>query len=128
MCRTGERDMTSTASRRSVGRGGAGAKAPPELPPPDGLEQLPLTAIDGDLVLLHWPMSRRVSVPGGLSAAERAVAALAARGLTHDAIAHARRRSLRTVGKQLSSIYRKLNVGSRAELIARMAGPRGPGA
>ena len=80
---------------------------------------------DGDLVLLHWPTSRRVSVPDGLSAAERVVAVLAARGLTHGAIAHARCRSRRTIGKQLSSIYRKLNVGSRAELIARMADLRG---
>jgi DNA-binding CsgD family transcriptional regulator len=55
----------------------------------------------------------------GLTEAEVAVGALVLRGLGNDAIAAARATSPRTVRNQLSSLFRKLGVGSRTELAAR---------
>lgn len=51
-----------------------------------------------------------------LSEAEREVARLAARGTPNAAIAKKRGVALRTVANQLASIFRKLDVSSRAEL------------
>jgi DNA-binding CsgD family transcriptional regulator len=56
-----------------------------------------------------------------LSSCEREVATLAASGLTNAAIAKCRGRSDRTVANQMASILRKLRVGSRYELAARLA-------
>jgi DNA-binding CsgD family transcriptional regulator len=53
-----------------------------------------------------------------LSAAERAVAELAARGLSNTEIARARRVATRTVSNQLAVVYRKLGVSGRRELRA----------
>lgn len=55
-----------------------------------------------------------------LTAAERTVVALAVEGLGNEAIAQARGVSLRTVANQLAAAYRKLGVGSRVELAARL--------
>jgi DNA-binding NarL/FixJ family response regulator len=55
-----------------------------------------------------------------LTAAEREVALEALAGLSNAEIAARRQRSPRTVANQLSSIYRKLLVASRAELAARL--------
>jgi DNA-binding CsgD family transcriptional regulator len=54
-----------------------------------------------------------------LTAAELAVALLALQGLSNREIADLRKAALPTVSNQLASIYRKLGVGSRAELAAR---------
>ena len=62
-------------------------------------------------------------VPGDLSTltpAERAVARDAIAGLSNAEIAKKRRRAIRTIANQLASIYRKLGVGSRAELAAQL--------
>lgn len=56
-----------------------------------------------------------------LSQAERRVAEAAARGLTNREVAAALFLSPKTVEAHLSSVYRKLELGSRAELGARMA-------
>ncbi len=61
----------------------------------------------------------------GLSAAERAVARDAARGLSNQEIARRRGRSQRTIANQLASVFRKLGVSSRAELTARFARSHG---
>ena len=53
-----------------------------------------------------------------LSGAERMVIDAARRGCSNAEIARARARSERTVANQLASAYRKLGVGSRAELFA----------
>jgi DNA-binding NarL/FixJ family response regulator len=55
-----------------------------------------------------------------LTPAERAVAELAVRGLSNAAIARKRRSSPRTVANQLATIYKKLGLGGRRELRARM--------
>lgn len=54
----------------------------------------------------------------GLSPAERDVCARAARGEGNAAIAAARASTVRTVTNQLTAAFRKLGVGSRAELAA----------
>lgn len=56
----------------------------------------------------------------GLTAAERDVARLAAADLSNAEIAARRGVSARTVANQLASIFRKLKLGSRVELIARL--------
>jgi DNA-binding CsgD family transcriptional regulator len=58
-----------------------------------------------------------------LTAAERRVAELAARGLTNRQVAAALFISPKTVEANLTRIYRKLGIASRAELGARMAAP-----
>ncbi|MCZ7687269.1 MAG: helix-turn-helix transcriptional regulator [Sandaracinaceae bacterium] len=54
-----------------------------------------------------------------LSPAEREVAEAVLRGRSDREIARERRTSERTVANQLRSVFRKLSVGSRAELVAR---------
>jgi DNA-binding CsgD family transcriptional regulator len=53
-----------------------------------------------------------------LTATERAVADLVLRGLSTAAIARRRRRSTRTVANQIASVFQKVGVGSRRELIS----------
>lgn len=57
----------------------------------------------------------------GLTRSEREVATLVAEGLSSEEIAVRRQRSVRTVENQLAAIFRKLAVGSRAELLALLA-------
>ncbi len=67
--------------------------------------------------------------PGELTATELRVAELAASGLTNHEVAKAAFMSSKTVEANLTRVYRKLGIRSRAELGARMAdGQRGIGA
>jgi DNA-binding NarL/FixJ family response regulator len=59
---------------------------------------------------------------GRLTPSEREVVALVAEGLRSQEIAVKRRRSVRTIENQLAAIFKKLEVGSRAELSARLSG------
>jgi DNA-binding CsgD family transcriptional regulator len=54
-----------------------------------------------------------------LTDAERAVAAEIVAGASYQAIAAARGTSLRTVRNQATSIFKKLGVASRVDLVAR---------
>jgi DNA-binding NarL/FixJ family response regulator len=63
----------------------------------------------------------RPRAPQGLTAAERRVAELAARGLTNQEVAAAAFMSHKTVEANLTRIYRKLGIRSRAELGVRLA-------
>ena len=63
----------------------------------------------------------RRTVPGELTAGERKVAELAASGLTNRQVAEAAFVSPKTVEANLARVYRKLGIGSRAELGARLA-------
>ncbi len=54
-----------------------------------------------------------------LTPAERDVARLAAAGWSNAEIARERGSSERTIANQLATVYRKLGIGSRVELIAR---------
>ena len=74
------------------------------------------------LVVASSPIDAARAPLAALTKAERAVALLAVRGLTNAAIAKRRRCAVRTIANQLQSIYRKLGVGSRAELGALVLG------
>lgn len=73
-----------------------------------------VSVIDGDDDLREPLLAR-------LPAAEREVARLAVAGLSNADIAAARGVSERTVANQLASAYRRLEVGSRRDLAARLA-------
>ena len=60
-----------------------------------------------------------------LTAAERAVVELAARGLSNSEIARTRGRSARSVANQLATIYRELGISGRRELSAKLRSARG---
>lgn len=62
----------------------------------------------------------------GLTAAELAVAELAAAGATNEAIAEARGVSVRTVANQLARVFDKLGVARRYQLGAALAKRSGP--
>jgi DNA-binding CsgD family transcriptional regulator len=63
----------------------------------------------------------RPRAPQGLTAAERRVAELVASGLTNQEVAAAAFMSRKTVEANLTRIYRKLGIRSRAELGVRLA-------
>jgi DNA-binding CsgD family transcriptional regulator len=63
----------------------------------------------------------RPRAPQGLTGAERRVAELAASGLTNQEVAAAAFMSRKTVEANLTRIYRKLGIRSRAELGVRLA-------
>jgi len=60
---------------------------------------------------------------GRLTAVEREVAALLLAGRSRSAIAMARGRSKATIARQVESIYKKLGVRSRAELVSLLTRP-----
>jgi DNA-binding NarL/FixJ family response regulator len=72
------------------------------------------------MVLLEWPLQAAVLPADRLTSAEIAVAELAVAGLGNAEIGRRRGTSERTVANQLASIYRKLGVGSRTELVAHL--------
>jgi DNA-binding CsgD family transcriptional regulator len=106
--------------------GKAAAPPRPTLGPPAGLV---VDTFDGGgevFALLEWPLERPATASGRLAGspvppgapAQREVLDLLLRGLSNAEIARQRRRSERTVAHQVDSLYRRLHVGSRAELIA----------
>jgi len=58
-----------------------------------------------------------------VSPAERDVALGVLCGRSNAEIARARGTSPRTIAKQVASLFRRLGVGSRAELVGRLSGP-----
>jgi DNA-binding CsgD family transcriptional regulator len=70
-------------------------------------------------VVLSYP-DAPAAIPAALTAAEREVVRLALDGLSNAQVARARGTSVSTVANQLASIFRKLGVGSRYELIASL--------
>jgi DNA-binding CsgD family transcriptional regulator len=56
-----------------------------------------------------------------LTPAQRAIVADVVFGCSNAEVARLRRRSIRTVANHLAAIFRKLGVGSRGELVARIA-------
>lgn len=93
-----------------------------------GLASLHLTAtrvdrlIDGQVgdTPLEVASAPAPRLPSALSPAERDVTQAVLRGLTDAQIAAARGVSARTIGNQLTNVYRKLGVASRSELVARL--------
>lgn len=88
--------------------------------PPPGLVVRPLDTGDEVLWVFSWALDApRLPDAPVLTASERAVGQLLLEGLSDAAIAARRGTSVRTVSKQVSSVYRKLGVSSRRELWAR---------
>jgi DNA-binding CsgD family transcriptional regulator len=77
-----------------------------------------------DLALLSFPLAE-AALPQALTPAEQEVALQVYVGASNKQIAHARGVSARTIGNQLESIYRKLRVSSRAELVLLLSGRGG---
>ncbi|HTJ80927.1 MAG TPA: helix-turn-helix transcriptional regulator [Polyangiaceae bacterium] len=74
--------------------------------------------IDGVTYLAIGAPTSPVEWPEHLSRAEREVAEGIAAGLSSGQIAKRRGTSVSTVSNQLHSLYAKLGIGSRAELLA----------
>jgi len=91
----------------------------PSIPLPPGARVELLTE---DLALISLPM-RNAAVPDALTDAEADVATRVFDGESNGEIAEARGVSARTISKQLESIYRKLGVASRAELVLALRAP-----
>ena len=62
----------------------------------------------------------RARLPAKLTTAEREVVALILAGKSNAQIASARGVALRTVANQVASILRKMRVGSRSALLAKL--------
>lgn len=82
-----------------------------------------------DLAVLSFEL-RELEVPPVLSEAEQHVIAGVLRGWSNARIASERGRAVRTIANQLAAVFRKLEVHSRRELVARysskLAQGRGP--
>jgi DNA-binding CsgD family transcriptional regulator len=99
-------------------------KKPHDVPPPRGLTAERMRVRGTEHVVLSFPLDVP-EIPRTLTTAERAVALLVIEGRTDAEIAVARGVSKRTIGNQIASIFRKLGVGSRVELAARLVGGDG---
>lgn len=75
---------------------------------------------DGALRAVSVPGAAAVPGDAGLSPSEQAVARGIREGQSNQAIARARGTAERTVANQVQSIFRKLGVASRAELVAKL--------
>ena len=78
--------------------------------------------VDGQQWVAVSYVPPRASMLAGFTASERAVIELYVHGLSARDIARTRGVSARTIAKQVSSAYRKLNVSSRAALVSRLHG------
>ena len=105
--------------RRMTRRSSRPVEALPEVPPPRGLTARRMTLLGAEHIVLSFPLDAPV-VPSSLTKAERAVAVLVLEGRTDAEIAAMRVVSKRTVANQVAAIFRKLDVGSRVELAARL--------
>jgi DNA-binding CsgD family transcriptional regulator len=89
--------------------------------PPKNLD-VELVEVDGlELAVVSFEAPSRDADLAALSAAEREVVRAVLAGAPNAGIARARGTSARTVANQLASIFRKLGVASRHELVARLA-------
>jgi DNA-binding NarL/FixJ family response regulator len=71
-------------------------------------------------------MSESATPPGRLSTREREIVGLVATGKSNRTIAEALYLSERTVERHVSAVFNKLDVHSRAELIAAVLWGRAP--
>jgi DNA-binding NarL/FixJ family response regulator len=95
------------------------ARAKPRLPPPRDLRAWELVVGRDVYVLFEWGAAQAVE-PANLTKAEGAVLRQLLQGQSNAQIARLRGTALRTVTNQISSLFRKLGVHSRTELIARL--------
>ncbi len=76
---------------------------------------------DRPFAVVSVPMTVDPDALPELTAAERAICQLVLEGRSNAEIAAARARSARTVANQLRSIFTKIGVASKAELVANLA-------
>lgn len=88
--------------------------------PPPGMELLRYPQGGEEMLLCAFSL-RPGTAAEGLTQAEREVVALLLEGRSNADIARTRGTSARTVANQIQSVFRKLGVGSRAELVATSA-------
>ena len=91
---------------------------PSQLPPPPELEAYTF-AVEGDEYAILGFTLPRLEAPPELSPAEREVVQAVIEGNSNAAIARARGTSVNTVANQLRSIYSKLKISNRIDLIRR---------
>jgi DNA-binding CsgD family transcriptional regulator len=72
---------------------------------------------DGEYAIFAYTLPR--DVRARLTPAELAVALLLLEGKTYEEIAAARRRAVRTIANQVASVFRKLGISSRSQLVAQ---------
>jgi DNA-binding CsgD family transcriptional regulator len=87
-----------------------------DLPAPRGLVAGTFSLEGDDYVVIGFPLPER-RVPDGLSAAEREVVLLVCEGRSNTEIARTRETSASTVANQLNSVYTKLKISGRQELL-----------
>lgn len=83
-----------------------------------------ITRLGERLLLVNAPIAPRFTpeAESVLTDAEKAVIELTLGGLSNAAIARKRRVSPRTIANQLAAAYKKVGVGSRRELAAKISG------
>lgn len=102
-------------------RSGTSARATPRVPA--GLQSAELEINGVSYRVLSHPIQAEPSRDAdALTAAERDIAARLMAGASQADIACARGTSPRTVAKQIEVLYRKLGIGSRAELMTHLLG------
>ena len=93
-------------------------RSPSGPTPPAGLVVSRVGTSRDQLAIFSFPLAAEACA---LTRAESEVARALIEGKSNDAIARARGTSVRTVANQVASVYRKLGVQSRAELVATSA-------
>jgi DNA-binding CsgD family transcriptional regulator len=112
-----EADATQMKQQRGSIRRAKGSA----LGPPPGLQALRFRIGGEQFALLACDVPRQTGASPALDAlspSERKVVELLARGCKNSEIARLRSVSIQTVANQLASAFRRLNVGSRRELVA----------
>ena len=104
----------------------------PALPPtpttprtPAGALRIARAELDGvPLIVLSVPHALPEQLAAALTVAEREVASALALGEPYESIARRRGTRERTIAKQVRTLFRKLGVSSRSELV-RLVNTRG---
>ena len=98
----------------------SGFPADTALPPPGSLRARTFRFASGDYLVLSYALGA-CQTPACLTLAERAVVEAVAAGASNAEIARLRGTSVRTVANQLASVFRKLGVRTRHELVLHIA-------
>ena len=119
--------MSTVGTRRrkqrvpQLSRGGAGSAG--TEPPSAGPRATRFRLAGDDYIVLSYPKAD-LTAPAALTSTEQAVFSELLRGRSNRDIAESRGRAMRTVANQVAAIFRKLEVGSRTELVAKFNGRR----
>ena len=92
------------------------SRQPRVLPAPPDLEATTFSTDDDDYVIFSFTLPE-IRLPEGLSEAERAVVRAVLDGRSNAEIARERGTSANTIANQLRSVYAKLRISGRIELI-----------